>query len=807
MKITLKRLSLAFASVGMLTIYGCGGGGSSTEMVTSTGIAPPASITVVPSLGQFSTGTPVSVSKLDGSLIKSGAIGADGKVTLTLDGYTGAVVVQVTGGNTSAGAPFQYWDEGTVQLQDFGTGKVLRAVVPVVTTAPVGVTALTHAAAEKLIGIDGKFTNATTASINDANAKVATALGLLNASILDAPTLVNSTTSRTLDEANPGDKYALVLAALTTSTTTALDVATALAADLKDNNFDGKEATTAIPAAYTPTTLVANYKSIAGTLATPTSATTIANAPIALATTTNVSSVTADTTSPVNQAKAMFAELRTTLKSFANDNKTAFLDTQSTRINADLNANVEPEFNTVKDRVTALDRTLTAFENAKAYPTAAYPSGDFRNFAPTTTPLSPSPQHGPALVSLTGDFQGAVYGYASADYCWTETIAATTATGTVTCAHTGKNSATWTGFNSGYLRMTVFALTGITNNQYSYTATRYHMAFSTSAGVIATGAISLASGVPSGSGTVSKTVSGTTTTSLTLSGTLPPSATDATGMNYITGVDTVAYSVVRTALAGNNYHYALTGSASTTKFQAAALPITSIADRTETLTFSNGSYFDVDETNAATGKNKAVAAKLILSAKTAATQFTGTLDMSAFALDADLQNESPTSMTFTGSMSDIRPSIGTGEILTGKLEATTSNFSSYHSNQANSASNFIMGTVAFTGTVQATWRPLLKLVVAVNKNAYATSNVSLNYSYGAVKISGSGTINSQNTASNTLTLSNQDGIQLAITSAAPTTVGATATPATTEVTKSGTHLATISNGSISYIDGVTESLN
>jgi hypothetical protein len=63
-------------------------------------------------------------------------------------------------------------------------------------------------------------------------------------------------------------------------------------------------------------------------------------------------------------------------------------------------------------------------------------------------------------------------------------------------------------------------------------------------------------------------------------------------------------------------------------------------------------------------------------------------------------------------------------------------------------------------------------------------------------LTGSGVIDDANQANNTLTLSNQAGIQLVIANGVPVVVK-----------KAGVTLATITNGMISYIDGVSESVN
>jgi len=279
MKITLKRLSLAIASVGMLTIYGCGGGGGSDPLPTST------SVTVTPSLGKFSVGTVVNIKKaLDDTVLSTGTITGNGSVTLSLAGYTGPIVVEVLGG-----ANVTYFDEkldtttnkGT--WQPFASTSTLRAVVPTTTgLAEVGVTALTNAAAEAIKDPVTGFKNATTGSIGDANAKIAAVYGLSD--ILIAPVPVDDKTVTKLNVATPSNNYALILATLAKTAPDgkfAANVAIALASDLKDGKPDGKDSTGAvIPNAPLPATLIAKYTESANEMADDSGKAFVATSPL-----------------------------------------------------------------------------------------------------------------------------------------------------------------------------------------------------------------------------------------------------------------------------------------------------------------------------------------------------------------------------------------------------------------------------------------------------------------------------------------------------------------------------------------------
>jgi hypothetical protein len=98
MKLTLKRLSLAIASVGILTIYGCGGGGD--------GGVSSAAVTATPALATSLTGTaaigaPISGSvfaiDINGKISPAATTSALGAFIVNVDGMTAPFILSVTG--------------------------------------------------------------------------------------------------------------------------------------------------------------------------------------------------------------------------------------------------------------------------------------------------------------------------------------------------------------------------------------------------------------------------------------------------------------------------------------------------------------------------------------------------------------------------------------------------------------------------------------------------------------------------------------------------------------------------------------
>lgn len=519
-------------------------------------------------------------------------------------------------------------------------------------------------------------------------------------------------------------------------------------------------------------------------------------------------------TSNVQQAKDMFAELRTTLNSFANDGKTGFLDDQSRTINNDADANVGPGMNRVARRFDELNVAMEMFEDARTYS-----SSNTHGLALDVVPFTLTT----ALVRQNGNLKDVWNGYnTSFDYCWTDST--TGVMSKITCAHARSDSPDWIG---RWINMDVYELTaGSAAHEFNYVATRYRMPVTGSGRNVTFNALTreqnalLSTAItpvylPTGTGTVAKTFAGDQVTSIILNGTMPPTgfacaaptATSLPGFSSKcpagqivipgTGVDTVALSAVRTPLAAaNTYHYALSGSVSAVN--------ASDSTKVVSLSFDNGSYIDMEETTSTNAKNHILAAQLTGTASSSATTLTGTVTTSAFMYSADGDAYIPTSVVFEGSIRNT-PTGSTAPLtlLTGRVVTSVADYNKYYSRgipasgAVAGATNYVKATVTFTGTVQAPSRPQLQLELSATQTGHKTGATSLRYTYDNVIISGSGAFD-DNVNSNGLTLVNQDGIQIVVSRSGDHYVGT--------VTKSGTTLATISNKAINYADGYSESL-
>lgn len=726
-------------------------------------------MTVSPSLGKFSAGARVTIKNLADLTLGSGTTTSAGTAAINIGSHTGAIVIIVTG---AADGSTLYFDENAPTIpRAFLATHTLRAIAPAV-QATIGVTAATNAAIRAIeLNNGGIIPPAILASaIRQANTKIATALGITD--ILQAPKLVDSSTSTTLDISNIADKYALQLAAIAqlagSSGKTALDVANDLANDLADDHLDGKtgtgtiaEAPIASPA-YTAATVVAdmstNLIAASITFGTSNTAALIAADPsIAGTVTTDVTAIVpppaGTNAADLQLAKNMFAELRTTVKSLTNNSKSGFMDLQAKRAADDVAANVAPALDSVMNRLAAVGMAASVYDAAQTYQTYGTWTGGLMLGSGN-------------VYRQEGSLADVWYRNGFLRLCRVDVTITTSSP--VTCFIAGTQSADYANNLVRFVRI-VLTPTG-TANQYTYTADRYDGTV-TSANFYSVSVDTpvAVSGVPTGSGAFSSMAS-----AVTLNGTFPPSTA-------LTGRDTVAISAARTQLSGNNYRYAMSGSVSTINSSDSA--------KTVSLSLDTGSLVDVDETTPSNMKMQG--ATLITSLQTAATKATGKFTLGSFVTGVNAQNV-PSDITFEGSLSDLSTG-GAGEILTGKFQVTIANMASYNELLPDSSSNYQKTAVVFNGTLKAPERPVMNLVISASRPTFNTNALALNYTYGTVSLTGSGTSSPTGT---TMTLTNQNGIQVSADAA---------TPGKDLITKSGATLGMMENGSVRYVDGVTES--
>jgi len=318
---------IALAVSSAIILSACGGGGGSS----SSGTAAPASVsvTVTPSLGKFSSACTVEIRKGSGELLGTQLTDAEGSATIVITGYSGPIIAQVKGSDSCS-----YYDEARDTNPKFGIGQVLSAVVDSVRTT-LGVNVLTNLAAARVLDGDKLATGKTETEIRRENATVQQMFQVGN--MFAKPTLISKATDR-IDNTEAG-KLAAKLAALAELARTLnqqiTEFSAALASDLKD---DGDLNTLAINAAALKTALQAavdNYAADDAKLALNTldDDTTLK---------TKVTDVQADVGkilaagTALDQAKQIFADLRTSIMSISNDAGTGSLDVQNAQLKDDL---------------------------------------------------------------------------------------------------------------------------------------------------------------------------------------------------------------------------------------------------------------------------------------------------------------------------------------------------------------------------------------------------------------------------------------------------------------------------------------
>ena len=326
----------------------CGGGGSS-----SSGTATPASVdvTVTPSLGKFSTGCSVEVRKSTGELLGSAPVASTGTAVVRIAAdYAGPIIAQVKGAATGC----TYFDEATGTDKPFGANRQLSAITDSVRTS-LGINALTNLSAARLLDGDKLATGKTTDNIKSENATIQ--LMFQVGDMFAPPTLIGSATD-TIDNTQAGKLAAKLAALAEIAQTLSKDVAT-LAAELATDIQDGK--LDSIDNAKLQAGLTAAINKLADATSKP----ALLDLPAGTTLSTDVTTVKSDADkvlaagSALEQAKQIFADLRTSIMSISNDAGTGSLDVQ--------NALLQDDFKSGADVKTMIDNLHLMVKSVGAY--------------------------------------------------------------------------------------------------------------------------------------------------------------------------------------------------------------------------------------------------------------------------------------------------------------------------------------------------------------------------------------------------------------------------------------------------------
>lgn len=480
---------------------------------------------------------------------------------------------------------------------------------------------------------------------------------------------------------------------------------------------------------------------------------------------------------PIDQAKQMFSELRTTFHAFSNAAGTGSLDDQARRMGGDLNGVVMPSTHDVLRRAEALNLGTKLFRAVKLGQASGY-SYD------TTTGTYTAWQNEYQFFNTATRMPGA--GLVS---CATNALTGgptSTAVSSVTCGVFSPKYPIFVNATTSSDQFVVLTITETAADQYAFSAQGKET-------TTVSGSSTTANIGASYSGTLSKTIdTNANLQAVVLAGDFPALSQ---GLDKISVRLNMARSLQVAGTPYATYRYTATGSIA--GLDAAGVSLFSYG-------LDTGSYYDnLEDSLGNVQANGTKELNLVGVMQTRGTRFTGTVNAKAFTADVDGLSYIPTDVSFTGSISDISAG-GSGAILNVTLTAAVSNYPAYHSGQPSSASNYLLTSLTLNGTVQLPSRPVMALTLHGAATGPTTETLSGQYTYtyndtstyNGLVITIAGTHDSSNSATDTLSFTNQDGIAVTF----PATGDGT-------ISKGSTTLGQISNGSINYTDGSFESLN
>ncbi len=534
------------------------------------------------------------------------------------------------------------------------------------------------------------------------------------------------------------------------------------------------------------------------------------------------------------QAKAMVDQVRTTFNYYVNQKDTGFLDLQKKRINTDTRGIMFANMDSVGNRVRVLNLGIALYDDFKAgngnYNVASDSQGTFyykqvgnlanlgdwydssEYFAICRTPSETPANTAPASISCFGANN-------TVRPNWTSNTRALVYGGTWMIKPTTDSNH----FTFGFLRQVAQAkgnfpfLTNINvlkdakvvdgetlaaispiPGPYNYTTAGGNVL---SVSTCSPGSTSFTSDAMTSTGTcvgyvgvgsISSTkVSDTILSQLTVTGTMP--LTPKNGVIPFAGIGYEDYAVnmTRTVTSTTNiYRYRLSGSITSHEptvndsgvVTNTALVNTAKLELLATLSDgADGTYFDSkEETSVSTGVTTytpvALSARLKLTGNS--TYWDGVLTANSFTKDKDGVCTEPTAIGFKGSLTD-NSTGGAGAFLTLDITAGLSGYSNYRCSIADSATNFALETINFTGKIKAPGRPDLSLVLGATRGfttptgygPLLTESMSVNLSYnlsasGSDKFGFTGTLTRYpdwGGPNSSIALTSQDGIKLNFT--------------------------------------------
>ena len=798
----------------------CGGGSGGGVANTGT------TFYIIPALGKFKDGATVNIRDSKNNLCGTGFTAGGTAPVLIPSTCTGPFIVQAGMGQTD-----QYFDEGLNKYMPT-SGVGINAVLPDTTRTSIGVTALTHIAAGRLITASGVSVNpATVTATNNAIS------ALLSAGNVPDPLAVPMAADFNVKAT---DAYGAVLAALANLGANARQVAKDLAEDLADGSWDGFAGPTNIPANKRSTpdfstfgaSMVMATQSAVSQVNTTTPKFTFNSY---LPSSNVIATITAATNSgmpPITTAKNMFTSLRTSLVLLTNPQQTGFFDTQLLAAKNDLRNTVMPKYQTTVEKAALVKHAMSLMQGLKAYglPLACTPTAFMPCFG--TYSMADPVTLGNIIVENTrwntvrGSFMPVLQtctssSHPSAQY-GTGLLPVLPAGITMSCA---AEIDALSNAPAGYVlhRFTAIVTPAAAANNYSYTSTTTATPYDFM-GVPGTPTVSaLYIGTASLVGTPLTTPAPASqpiilANSYSLLGKL---AADGVLHDY----DQVAITALRTypsgtAPAGSPLGFALAKydiSGSIASYLAAGLtPLGTITINVGTTESKLEDAYGLNPQLAA-DRNLGKTLTLMMQAKTTATQIDGTAYANAYACDISGIACKPTSLSFTGTFTNINPlTPKIGIFATGTL-TDTRNLTAFNATLPASNTNRIKDNGSFTGTVtNNTVAPAAVYRITLNEDKMIDNQNTVSFIYidsSNTTVNGNAIFNTTPAAPAIHTFNVSSGAVNGVLSRTPPALGS---PALSGLTGNvyvggtpavpGTLIGTINNQQINYTDGTFSTL-
>jgi len=303
----------------------------------------------------------------------------------------------------------------------------------------------------------------------------------------------------------------------------------------------------------------------------------------------------------------------------------------------------------------------------------------------------------------------------------------------------------------------------------------------------------------------------------TLAGTMPPSTANLTNTAPLTGLDRINISVTKTPLTtpASSSRFDLVGTVSSDSLADASIT-------NATFSFDTGTYINLENSSVLDAYNQTITnvlgGKVIGTYKTAATQFTGTIDLGASVRELSNTTSTIKNITATGTISNISAGVVT-DVLTGTAVVaitnaldTTNNTISYNALLPKTSTNYLKQNTSFTGTIKQPNLPVLTLTLANTRDSFEQWTTAISYTFGTKTITGSSVgldIPASQSHTNTLSITNQDGIQFDSVETTNWSVFPSTRTTTATLTKSGASLANginMTTGVVNYKDGTSATI-